>query len=134
VVFSAFSTMQLRSEPSFCGATAPDDPGCVYRAFAFGDGDTFSPPQKKRKLRFRRENCSESGTHLLIAFDDPNATPTFSDVTGFAELDRFFHFAQCARNEIHVPSHSELQRADRLQSDMVGLHFQTRFLLLDPLE
>jgi hypothetical protein len=67
--------------------------------------------------------------------DEPDATPVFCDVTGFTKLGWIFHFAQCARNEIYAPSqHSGLQLADRMQSDMVGLDFQTRFLLLDPLE
>jgi hypothetical protein len=56
--------------------------------------------------------------------DEPDATPAFRYVTDFTKLGWILHFAQCARNEIHIPAQiSELQRADRLQSDMVGLDF-----------
>src|SRR5215470_16875344 len=56
--------------------------------------------------------------------DEPDATPAFCDVTGFTKLRWIFHFAQRARNEIYAPSQQPgFQRADRVQSDMVGLDF-----------
>ena len=56
--------------------------------------------------------------------DEPDATPASRDKTGFTKVGGIFHLAQRARNEIYVSAqNSELQRADRLPSDMAGLDF-----------